>query len=77
MVGPLRLDDPEPRYSAVRLCSDLPLRERDFRRENGRWVLHLPPAHRFEGQQRFLEVASTLARERRLSRFIYLAEKPG
>jgi ubiquinone/menaquinone biosynthesis C-methylase UbiE len=30
----------------------------------------------FEGQQRFLETASTLARERRLSRFIYLAEKP-
>ena len=30
----------------------------------------------FEGQQRFLEVASRLARERRLSRFIYLAEKP-
>jgi ubiquinone/menaquinone biosynthesis C-methylase UbiE len=30
----------------------------------------------FEGQQRFLEVASTLARERRLSRIIYLAEKP-
>jgi SAM-dependent methyltransferase len=31
----------------------------------------------FEGQQRFLGVASALARERRLSRFIYLAEKPG
>ena len=30
----------------------------------------------FDGQQRFLEVASRLARERRLSRFIYLAEKP-
>jgi ubiquinone/menaquinone biosynthesis C-methylase UbiE len=30
----------------------------------------------FEGEQRFLEVASTLARERRLSRAIYLAEKP-
>jgi SAM-dependent methyltransferase len=30
----------------------------------------------FEGQQRFLEVAATLARERRLSRFVYLAEKP-
>jgi ubiquinone/menaquinone biosynthesis C-methylase UbiE len=29
----------------------------------------------FEGQQRFLEVASRLARERRLSRVIYLAEK--
>jgi SAM-dependent methyltransferase len=30
----------------------------------------------FEGQQKFLGVASTLARERRLSRVIYLAEKP-
>jgi ubiquinone/menaquinone biosynthesis C-methylase UbiE len=29
----------------------------------------------FDGQQRFLEVAATLARERRLSRFVYLAEK--
>jgi len=31
----------------------------------------------YDGQQRFLEVAARLARERRLSRFIYLAEKPG
>jgi SAM-dependent methyltransferase len=31
----------------------------------------------FAGQQRFLEVATILARERRLSRFVYLAEKPG
>jgi SAM-dependent methyltransferase len=30
----------------------------------------------FDGQQRFLEVAARLARERRLSRFIYVAEKP-
>jgi hypothetical protein len=30
----------------------------------------------FEGQQRFLDVAARLARERRLSRFVYLAEKP-
>lgn len=30
----------------------------------------------FDGQQRFLDVAATLARERRLSRFVYLAEKP-
>lgn len=29
----------------------------------------------FEGQQRFLDVAGTLARDRRLSRFVYLAEK--
>jgi SAM-dependent methyltransferase len=31
----------------------------------------------FGGQQRFLEVAARLARERRLSRFVHLAEKPG
>ena len=55
MVGPLRLDDPEPRFAAVRLCSDLPLRERDFRRENGSWVLHLPPA-RLERLEYELEV---------------------
>jgi SAM-dependent methyltransferase len=30
----------------------------------------------FGGQQRFLEVTARLARERRLSRFIHLAEKP-
>ena len=30
----------------------------------------------FEGRQRFFEVAATLARERRLSRFAYLADKP-
>jgi SAM-dependent methyltransferase len=29
----------------------------------------------FDGQQRFLEVTASLARERRLSRFVYLAEK--
>jgi ubiquinone/menaquinone biosynthesis C-methylase UbiE len=29
----------------------------------------------FHGQQRFLEVAARLARERRLSRFVYLAQK--
>lgn len=31
----------------------------------------------FEGQQRFLEVAARIARERSLSRFAYLAAKPG
>jgi SAM-dependent methyltransferase len=30
----------------------------------------------FDGQQRFLEVTARLARQRRLSRFVYLAEKP-
>lgn len=42
MLGPLRLDDPEQRYAAVRLCSDLPLRQREFHRDNGGWVLSLP-----------------------------------
>ena len=42
MLGSLRIDDPERRYSAVRLCADLPLDDRDFVRENGAWVLHLP-----------------------------------
>jgi cyclopropane fatty-acyl-phospholipid synthase-like methyltransferase len=30
----------------------------------------------FEGRQRFFEIVATLARERRLSRFAYLAQKP-
>src|SRR5437764_1129822 len=42
MAGTLRLDDPQKRYAAVRLCSDLSLRDRDFVRENGSWVLRLP-----------------------------------
>jgi enterochelin esterase family protein len=43
VLAPLRVDDPEQRYAAVRLWSDLPLRERDFRRDDGAWVLRLPP----------------------------------
>ncbi|HEY7074040.1 MAG TPA: alpha/beta hydrolase-fold protein [Solirubrobacteraceae bacterium] len=39
----LRLADPEQRYAAVRLCSELPLAERDYRRADGAWVLTLPP----------------------------------
>jgi enterochelin esterase-like enzyme len=42
MLGSLHVDDPEQRFAAVRLCSDLPLQERDFVRENGSWVLRLP-----------------------------------
>jgi hypothetical protein len=30
----------------------------------------------FEQQQKFLSVAARLARERRLSRFVYVAERP-
>jgi enterochelin esterase-like enzyme len=37
----VRVEDPEERLAAVRLCSDLP-RNPDFVREDGRWVVHLP-----------------------------------
>jgi enterochelin esterase family protein len=57
MVGSLRVDDPESRYAAVRLCSDLPLRNRDFVRENSGWVLQLPAARlaRLEYQLELLD----------------------
>ena len=40
-----RLADPERRYAAVRLCSDLPLsdRERSYARDGDEWVLELDP----------------------------------
>jgi enterochelin esterase-like enzyme len=40
-----RLADPERRYAAVRLCSDLPLsdRERSYQRDGDEWVLELDP----------------------------------
>jgi enterochelin esterase-like enzyme len=42
-----RLADPEGRYAAVRLCSDLPLtdRERSFERDGEDWLLELDPKH--------------------------------
>ena len=47
-----RLADPEGRYTAVRLCSDLPLtdRERSFARDGDEWVLEIdpPPVARLE-----------------------------
>jgi enterochelin esterase-like enzyme len=39
----LRVEDPEQRLAAVRLCSDLPLADPEFVRDNGGWVLELPP----------------------------------
>jgi hypothetical protein len=38
----VRVEDPELRHAAVRLCSDLPLRDRNFVRDDGGWVLRLP-----------------------------------
>ena len=42
MLGTLRVDDPDRRLARVRLHSDLPLRDPDFVRDDGGWVLHLP-----------------------------------
>ena len=41
----LRLADPDKRYAAVRLCSDLPLPDgaRAYARRDGEWRLELPP----------------------------------
>src|SRR5262249_42964905 len=47
MLGSLYVEDPEDRFAAVRLCSDLPLTDRDFVRENGGWMLRLPPTGGF------------------------------
>lgn len=48
----LRLADPDERYAAVRLCSDLPLSDsqRAYARRNGEWRLELapPPVARLE-----------------------------
>jgi hypothetical protein len=57
VLDALRLDDPELRAAAaIRLCSDLRLPERDFIRENGAWVLRLPPGLRLARLEYQLEV---------------------
>ena len=43
MFASLRVEDPEQRFAAVRLCSDLPLADPSFVREDGGWMLDLPP----------------------------------
>jgi enterochelin esterase-like enzyme len=53
----LRVGDPELRAAtAVRLCSDLRLPDPDFTRENGAWVLRLPPGLRLARLEYQLEV---------------------
>jgi enterochelin esterase-like enzyme len=63
----LRLADPDERYAAVRLCSDLPLSEdgRTYARNDGEWRLELapPPVARLEYQ---LEVVHRDGRSERL-----------
>jgi enterochelin esterase-like enzyme len=52
----LRVPDPDGRWTAVRLCSDLRLPSRDLERRDGEWVLHLPPL-RLDRVEYELEVA--------------------
>jgi ubiquinone/menaquinone biosynthesis C-methylase UbiE len=60
---------------ATENMAEMAARWRDARAEREGALREIEGDDTFEGQQRFLEVASRLARERRLSRFIYLAEK--
>lgn len=50
-------------------------RRGDARLERAEVLEPLEGSETFEGRQRFFEIVATLARERRLSRFVYLAEK--
>jgi SAM-dependent methyltransferase len=52
-------------------------RWRETRAENREGLLRLEGAETFEGQQRFFQVTSTVAAERRLSRFTFLARAHG
>jgi SAM-dependent methyltransferase len=51
-------------------------RRHDARAKHAEAVRHIEGDEAFEGRQRFFDIVATLARERRLSRFVYLAEKP-
>jgi enterochelin esterase family protein len=44
VIEMLSVADPEERYAAVRLCSELALADREFVRDDGAWVLQLPAA---------------------------------
>jgi SAM-dependent methyltransferase len=49
-------------------------RRRDARAERETELRHLEGDEAFDGRQRFFEIVATLAQERRLSRFAYLAQ---
>ena len=50
---------------------------RDARARRSERLVALEGVDGFEGLQRFLDAVQTLAGERRLSRYMYLAEKAG
>jgi hypothetical protein len=48
----------------------------DARFEHAQHLKQIEGDEAFDGRQRFFDMVATLAREHRLSRFVYLAEKP-
>jgi SAM-dependent methyltransferase len=69
-LRPLAVEDATENMAAVAE------RWRAARAERAEALREIEGEPTFDGQQRFLEVTARLARERRLSRFVYLAEKP-
>ncbi len=51
-------------------------RRHDARAKHSEAVRQVEGDEAFEGRQRFFDIVATLARERRLSRFVYVAEQP-
>jgi ubiquinone/menaquinone biosynthesis C-methylase UbiE len=69
-LHPIRVEDATPNMAAVAA------RRRDARARREEALRRIEGDETFEGQQRFLSVTARIAREGRLSRFIYVAEKP-
>src|SRR5262249_11230378 len=67
----LRCRDASPNMAAVAQ------RRHDARARREDALRRIEGDETFEGQQRFLAVTARIAREGRLSRFTYVAEKPG
>ena len=67
----IRSEDASPNVAAVAA------RRHDARARREEALRRIEGDETFEAQQRFLSVSARIAREGRLSRFVYVAEKPG
>lgn len=67
----------ESREDATEALAESARRWREARERRAEELTRLEGRATFEGQQRFLETAAKVARERRLSRFAYIASRPG
>jgi hypothetical protein len=64
------------REDATQNMADLAARRGVARAARSAALRTLEGEQTYEGQQNFFDVAARIARERRLSRFVYVAEKP-